>query len=611
MSGGFPFPFTAIVGQEQLKLVLILNAVDPAIGGVLISGEKGTAKSTAVRGLASAAGHKVVEVPLNVTEDRLVGTLDLSKAVNGGERRFEKGLLYDADGNFLYVDEINLLGTHIADILTEVISAEENVVRRDGISYSHPCCCIPIGTMNPEEGQLRPQLLDKFGLFVSMQGENDVEARTEIIRRRLDYENDPEQFCRKYKAEEELLAKRIFEAAERLKKVSVTEEILQLIALVADKACCEGNRCEIILTETAKALCAWHGGETVSESDVSEAAKMVLPHRMRTPQTAEPVSEQENRSDDGEDDSSDNSEENQTDISQNDTVQEDNSANTHEQTEKSDGEIPLSAESIKSASGKNGGSGKRSKTVTSENSGRYVRSTIPHGKCRDIAIIPTLCCAALNQRSRTPPMGMKLSVKSSDFRQKIREKRTGATIIFVVDASGSMGAKRRMRAVKSAVRGLLSEAYQKRDRVGVVAFRGEGARTLLSITGSPELARKCMDELPTGGKTPLAAGIAQACALLRAERIRTPDALQYLILISDGKANISLHTNDPLGDALTAAEQVSHSGAGAMVLDTENGYIKFGFAKQIAERMGAEYIRLDDVTGSAVEENVRSFINNE
>ena len=174
-----------------------------------------------------------------------------------------------------------------------------------------------------------------------------------------------------------------------------------------------------------------------------------------------------------------------------------------------------------------------------------------------------------------------------------------------------MGAKRRMRAVKDAVRGLLSEAYRKRDRVGVVAFRGNGAQTLLSITGSPELARKCMDKLTTGGKTPLAAGISQAYELLRAERIRVPDALQYLILISDGKANIPLYTNEAFKDALAVSEQVRLSGVGAMVLDTESSYIKFGFAKQIAERMNAEYIRLDDVSGSAVEENVRSFINNE
>ena len=171
-----------------------------------------------------------------------------------------------------------------------------------------------------------------------------------------------------------------------------------------------------------------------------------------------------------------------------------------------------------------------------------------------------------------------------------------------------MGAKRRMRAVKGAVRGLLSEAYRKRDRVGVVSFSGKGAQILLSITGSPELARKCMDQLPTGGKTPLAAGILQANELLRAERIRTPDALQYLILISDGKANIPLF-GDPFEDAVFMAEQVRSSGVGAMVLDTENSYIRFGFAKQIAEHMNAEYVRLDDISGTAVEENVRSFIN--
>lgn len=604
----FPYPFTAIVGQEQLKLALIISAVDPAIGGVLISGEKGTAKSTAVRGLAFAAGRKVIEVPLNVTEDRLVGTLDLSEAVNCGAKRFEKGLLYDADGNFLYVDEINLLGNHTAGILAEVIASGENIVRRDGISYSHPCRCIPIGTMNPEERSLRPQLLDKFGLFVNVTGEDDVDRRTEIIRCRLEYESDAESFCNKYKPAEEQLAESIREASQRLVSVSVSEEILRLIALTANKACCEGNRCEIILTETAKALCAWRGGDNVSENDVAEAAKLVLPHRMRSAPPTENINEQEEQSDDREEAPPDNSQvQEQSDTPQSDSADDNNSGRSHSDTEMAGEELPLSAESI-NAAGKNGGSGKRSKTIANDSSGRYVRSTVPHGKCRDIALIPTLCCAALNRGSRTPENGMMLAVRSSDLRQKIREKRTGATILFVVDASGSMGAKRRMRAVKGAVRGLLSEAYRKRDRVGVVSFSGKGAQILLSITGSPELARKCMDQLPTGGKTPLAAGIFQANELLRAERIRTPDALQYLILISDGKANIPLF-GDPFEDAVFMAEQVRLSGVGAMVLDTENSYIRFGFAKQIAEHMDAEYVRLDDISGTAVEENVRSFIN--
>lgn len=607
-----PYPFTAIVGQERLKLALILNLVDPAVGGVLISGEKGTAKSTAVRAIAALSGRKTVEVPLNVTEDRLVGTLDLTNAVNSGEKCFEKGLLYEADGNFLYVDEINLLGTHISGILAEVIASQENIVSRDGIEYRHPCRCIPIGTMNPEEGTLRPQLLDKFGLFVNVPGEEDIELRTEVIRRRLEYELDPESFCARFRPQEEKLARQIIDAKKRLERLSISEKILRLCALAANSALCEGNRCEIILAETAKALCAWRNGAEVSADDVSEAAKFVLPHRMRNAPQEETVQQNTETSDSNEppENTEDNSQ-TETEPPQDTALQEENSAEQNEKAEAAGDELPLSAEGIKSAAGKNGGSGKRSKTIANENSGRYVRSTVPHGKCTDIAVIPTLCNAALNQRRRTPENGMKLSVRPSDIRKKIREKRTGATILFAVDASGSMGAKRRMRAVKGAVKGLLSEAYRKRDRVGVVAFRGNGAQTLLNITGSPELARKCMDELPTGGKTPLAAGIAAACELLRAERIRTPDALQYLIFISDGKANVPLRSDDPFGDALTAAEQVRLSGVGAMVLDTENSYIRFGFAKQIAERMDAQYISLDEVTGSAVEENVREFINNE
>lgn len=607
-----PYPFTAIVGQERLKLALILNLLDPAVGGVLISGEKGTAKSTAVRAIAALSGRKTVEVPLNVTEDRLVGTLDLTNAVNSGEKCFEKGLLYEADGNFLYVDEINLLGTHISGILAEVIASQENIVSRDGIEYRHPCRCIPIGTMNPEEGTLRPQLLDKFGLFVNVSGEEDIELRTEVIRRRLEYELDPESFCARFRPQEEKIGRQITDAKKRLESLSVSEEILRLCALAANSALCEGNRCEIILAETAKALCAWRNGAEVTADDVSEAAKFVLPHRMRNAPQEETVQQNTETYDKNEppENTEDNSQ-TETEPPQDTALQEENSAEQNEKAESAGDELPLSAEGIKSAAGKNGGSGKRSKTIANENSGRYVRSTVPHGKCTDIAVIPTLCNAALNQRQRTPENGMKLSVRPSDIRKKIREKRTGATILFAVDASGSMGAKRRMRAVKGAVKGLLSEAYRKRDRVGVVAFRGNGAQTLLNITGSPELARKCMDELPTGGKTPLAAGIAAACELLRAERIRTPDALQYLILISDGKANIPLRSDDPFGDALTAAEQVRLSGVGAMVLDTENSYIRFGFAKQIAERMDAQYISLDEVTCSAVEENVREFINNE
>ena len=608
MRGCYEYPFTAVAGQDKLKLALILNAVNPRIGGVLISGDKGTAKSTLVRALAAVSDKTVTEIPLNVTEDRLVGTLDISAAVNGGERCFEKGLLYNADGNFLYVDEVNLLGAHISNILAEVVARGENVVERDGISYCHPCRCIIIGTMNPEEGFLRPQLLDKFGLFVNAESEKDIDVRTEIIRRRLQYETDPVTFCGRYAESDEKLSQRIRSASDRLNAVTVPEEILQLIALTADRSHCEGNRCEIILAETAKALCAWRDGGEINADDVSDAAQMVLPHRMKNNPPAETVcresgSKAENQDTEPEDSESGNApqEEYCFDSESSDAIQ-------HENTEASGAEIPLTADGIKNIR-KNGiGSGKRCKVSTDESFGRYVRSINPHKKTCDIAIIPTLCSAAVNQRFRTSAEGMKITVKKSDFRQKLREKRTGATILFLVDASGSMGAKRRMRAVKGAVSGLLSEAYQKRDRVGVVAFRDDGAQVILNITGSPVMAKKCMETLPTGGKTPLADGIAAADALLRAERIRTPDAVQYLVLISDGKANVALRSDNPIDDALQAAEQIGLTGVGAMVLDTESGYIRFGFAKQIAERMNAQYIKLDDISRTAVEANVREFV---
>lgn len=607
MSGSIPFPFTAISAQEKLKLALILCAVNPLIGGVLISGEKGTSKSTAVRALAAVSGRKMIEIPLNVTEDRLVGTLRLTEFVKNSERNFEKGLLSDADGNFLYIDEINLLGKHISGILTEVISSGENIVQRDGVSYSHSCRCIPIGTMNPEEGSLNPQLLDKFGLFVNVTSENDIDTRTEIIRRRLEYEKSAKELYDRFSQAEAELSERISRAENRVEKIDVPYDILQLIALTVSNAGCEGNRCEIVLAETAKALCAWRGGKTVSEPDVSEAAGMVLPHRMRAPVQPMKMEKSAKSGNSGE-----NSEPieptEQADMPSEGSISTEPNEIKSEITETPDEELPISIGAMKSSAGKNGGSGKRSKTVTSEKNGRYIRSVIPHGECRDIALIPTFCTAALNRHFQISDGRPRLLIKASDLRKKVRERRKGASILFVVDSSGSMGAKRRMRAVKGAVKGLLSEAYQKRDRVGVVSFRGSRADILLSITGSPELARKRMDELPTGGKTPLADGIFRACELLRAERIRNPDVLQYLILISDGKANVPLFGGEPFDDALKAADMVRGSGVGAMVLDAENGYIRFGFAKQIAERMNAEYIALDEVTASAVEENVRNFI---
>ncbi len=308
-----PYPFAAIVGQERMKLALILNVIDPRISGVLIRGEKGTAKSTAVRALADilpeipvVAGDafqrapddhwrdglpadalvvwrkvRVVELPVGATEDRVVGTLDLEYALKHGEKRFEPGLLAQAHRGFLYVDEVNLLDDHLVDILLDAAALGVNTVEREGISFSHPARFTLVGTMNPEEGELRPQLLDRFGLCVRVEGIRDTEERVAIMERRLDYETDPVGFARRWAAETDRLRERIVAALEVHPRVTVERARMLAIARQCQELGVDGHRADIITLKTARALAAWHGRERVEDEDVRQAAELALPHRLR------------------------------------------------------------------------------------------------------------------------------------------------------------------------------------------------------------------------------------------------------------------------------------------------------------------------------------------
>ncbi|MCD6320595.1 MAG: ATP-binding protein [Candidatus Desulfofervidaceae bacterium] len=322
------FPFTAIVGQEKMKKALILNAINPAIGGVLIRGEKGTAKSTAVRALAfllpeievvadcpfncnphletemchacrerKARGERlpivkrrmqVVDLPLGATEDRVVGTLDIERALKTGEKRFEPGILAAAHRGILYVDEVNLLDDHLVDVLLDAAAMGVNIVEREGVSFSHPAKFILIGTMNPEEGELRPQFLDRFGLCVDVEGIEDPPMRVEIVKRWLEYERDPHAVEKKWAAEERCLRGRIVKAQELLPEVSYSDDILTLIAQIAIEAGVDGHRADIAMLKVARTLAAYHGHSEVTEDDVKEAAELVLPHRLRRHPFQEP-----------------------------------------------------------------------------------------------------------------------------------------------------------------------------------------------------------------------------------------------------------------------------------------------------------------------------------
>ncbi|WP_077368244.1 magnesium chelatase subunit D family protein [Anaerosalibacter sp. Marseille-P3206] len=636
MKSRYVYPFSAIVGQDKLKKALLINIVNPLVGGVLISGEKGTGKSTLVRGLGNLIHDmEVVELPLNVTEDRLVGAIDIEKAVLEGKKVVNNSILMKANGNILYVDEVNLLSESIINALLEVSQSGISRVEREGISFTHECSFVLVGTMNPEEGGLRPQLLDRFGLYVDVIGSEDLDERVKIIKRRIEYENDPLLFINEWKEKDKKIWDKIKSAREFISNVKVSEDIMKLASEISIKSNCSGHRAEIVMVEAAKAIAVLDGRKNITIGDLKEASELALPHRMRDnpPNVSEapeeePQDENENDEENKEQKQNNNEdlennetplEEQQEEESQddNDDIEDDeddidndnnedsndvnNSQSSDEETVDTIGDIfkvkdldikPLDRKKRK-------GSGRRSIVKTGELQGRYVRYTFPKGKPKDIAFDATLRAAAPYQRFRDKN-GLALAIRDYDVREKVREKRTGSTILFVVDASGSMGVQKRMEAVKGAIMSLLTDAYQKRDSVGMIAFRREEAELILGVTRSVDLAHKKLEELPTGGKTPLTLGLYRGYEILKGAMKKDPDIIPVLVLVSDGRGNVSLEGGDPLEEALEVADKIAKEGIQSIVLDTEQDFIKLKLAEDIAKKMDAKYYKIEELRADEI-----------
>lgn len=591
------YPFSAIVGQEEAKTALLLNYINPAIGGVLLIGKKGSAKSTLVHGAAQLFSDiKLKMVPLNVTEDRLTKTADLSVLVKKGQIQAEGGLLEEAEKGMLYLDEVNLFrDSVIHHLLSEMSEKSDRFVL--------------LGTMNPEEGRLSPQLLEKFGLCVQINSENQAEQRVLVMKRRMAFEQDTEKFYRKYEEKEKKLYEKLQAAINLLGEIDVSKEILRLAAKIAQEAFSPGNRTEILLMQTAMAICAYEGGRELLAGHVQDAAKYVLPHRMaketddigemaeadreKTADETKPLESDENtgelNSRKGEEGSLEKEEKKEP-----------------EKTEGADTEIGVKLGAIGQIHRNLSGIGKRNRTTKDVKAGHMIRSELRSEG--ELAICDTIKEAALHQRERPPLPGLALHIKNEDFRRQVKEGRTGATILFVVDASGSMGAKKRMRAVKGAVLSLLKDAYEKRDKVGVIAFRGETAGLLLSPTRSVDLAKKCLMKLPTGGKTPLAEGLKLAHHVFSVEKAKEKQVLQYMILLTDGRANFAKGTKDAREAAKSMAEMIHREQMQSLVLDTENRYMGFGFAKELADCMGSRYESLQKLDSRQIQEKTREFL---
>ena len=644
------FPFSAIVGQERMKLALILNAINPAIGGVLIRGEKGTAKSTAARSLAALLPQleavlgcayscepdapftgcdvctveqlrtverqvRLVELPVSATEEAVVGTLDIEAAIREGSRRFEPGLLASAHRGILYIDEVNLLNDHVVDVLLDSAAMGRNFVEREGISFSHPAQFLLIGTMNPEEGDLRPQFIDRFGLAVEIDHIRDAERRADVVRRRIAYESDPAAFQAAWTDTESLERQRIADAKSLLPSVTVEDGILTFIARLCAEHEVDGMRADIVIYKAAQTLAAYEGRTSVIPDDVLRVAEMALIHRMRRQPFDDPDLNTEHLQQMAQDIlNSTPPDTQQPDLG--DATPPEAPQDDEERQDGADEEVfgigesfqmkPLNLDALDRRS--RASHGRRTVSRVRDHRGRYVGATLPDGKVTDLAVDATVRAASPFQvrRAAHTDGSLALKVEAWDLRQKVREARVGNLVVFLVDSSGSMGAQQRMVAAKGAVISLLMDAYQRRDRVAMIAFRGTQSEVVLPPTGSPKLAQQRLDNLPTGGRTPLAQALSDAQRLIKQQRQRSPDTPPLLTIVSDCRANVGMSGgSDPYDDALRMCEEIRQDKVHSIVLDPAPRSNRFGLVERVADALGGEYIPLNELRADAIRAAVR------
>ncbi len=685
----FTYPFSAIVGQEELKLGLLLNAVNPAVGGLLVRGEKGTAKSTLVRGLAAilpeievVAGcpcgcdpddagelcpdcHDLIErelalprrrrrtrfvtLPLNATEDRVAGGIDFSATLKSGRVKFQPGLLAAAHRGILYIDEVNLLDDHLVDLVLDAAASGRNHIEREGLSHSHPARFILVGTMNPEEGELRPQFLDRFGLCVGITSLTEPDERVELMLRREAFDRNPQSFVREYEEADRRLARKIVTARQKLPWLRMPNHLRGFIAEICRTRNVAGHRADLVLEQAARALAALEGENEIATRHLERVLELVLVHRQRetepppppAPEASAPESpdspepeppvENENQKDESREDETGSGdqlsdpgepdrEENrkgETATANADAGKERGQPGESTEPEANENEspaenpalpetvfgigTPFRVKDLASARDRirRRGSGRRSRSLVSQRRGRCNRAG-RHGNPGDLAFAATIRAAAAQQPSRRRTggnNGLKIRLEESDFHYNIREKRVGNLLLFLVDASGSMGARGRMAASKGAVMSLLLDAYQKRDRVGLISFRRDRAVVNLPPTNSIELAGRLLAELPTGGRTPLNSGLLKTYEQVRNHLVREPAGRPIVIILTDGRGNVSLGSDRPLAEmdkiatALAHEERVRH-----IVIDTEEeGPVTFDLARRLAAGLKADYFKIREL----------------
>jgi magnesium chelatase subunit D len=608
-----------------------VDPADPAATSP--DGPFGTETETIVRPV------RLVELPVGATEDRVLGSLHLERALSHGKVEYEPGLLARAHRGILYVDEVNLLHDHLVDLLLDAAAMGQVTVERDGVSVEHAARFVLIGTMNPEEGELRPQLLDRFGLTVEVAAPREPALRAEVVRRRMAHDADPVAFTARYRDADRALTERVETARERLAKVRLTESALMKIAEVCATFEVDGLRADIVTARTAVAHAAWEGRDEVTRADIRRAALLALPHRRRrnpfdAPGLDEDLLDQILGDDElppeppegpAPDEPPTSPEDNTQDQAQGDGQRDeaadgdsDQAPATDDTPPESDGEPPVTPPAgtelgstvratapyrprlLKVQGLGEGEAGRRSRALAS--TGRRVGARLPDGPTGSLHLVETLLAAAGKQSSRGRTTG-RVELRNEDLRVAVREGREANLVLFCVDASGSMAARKRMSQVKTAILSLLLDAYRRRDKVGLVTFRGAEATVALPPTRSVDIAAARLDEVPAGGRTPLAEGLLEAARVLTRERMRDPRLRPLLVVVTDGRATGG---KDAVARSQQAAEYVAGLGVTTVVIDGESGPLRLGLALRLAELLRAEHLPVAEVSAEALAGTVRS-----
>jgi magnesium chelatase subunit D len=620
------YPISAIVGMDSAKMALECALINPSIHSVLLRGSEGTAKSTTARALAGITSKKIITCPLGISEEQLFGGLDLEKAMRTGKTESDEGLLAKADRNILYIDDVNLMErTTLASIFDVVLTGMAKV-ERGPVSRTYSCDTILIATMNPEGSDLDPHILDRFDLCSYIEPLDKI-CRKEVLNRNIDFCTDPMAFSKLYKKEENEIINKIERANRILPTVTTSDEMILIISELCVRLGADGCRGDISMVNCARTLAAMNERDEVIRKDVEEAAILCLPHRRNNSQPPPP---KQQASEDQKNDKTDQdelpSEQNQKDDrepSENNQNKKDDHNDESVEPEKQ--EMP-DIDDIMFEIGKQfrvidyldsyerlpsrtkTRKGRRAITESGDGTGRYARSRIPFGESRDIAFDATILAAAPYQRTRESN-GLSIVINKQDLREKVRERRSGCTLIFLVDASGSLGVKRRMATVKGAILSMLRESYVKRDRIGLIAFRRDSADVILPPTRSVEYSYKKLEELPTGGKTPLGEALNKVDDYMNSyARCHTGERC-FVILVTDGRANVPLKEDTDANDEVQRiAKKIKTPGIRWIVVDAGISYPHFDNAEKLAENLNARYFRLEDLDADRFTKSIKTAI---